>query len=206
LVRDRDAPGQFEGELSMHRRDVLAGGAAVGLMGLAAIEPAGAQTLPATMQPVEVRTRPEVAPNELHVIPDSFMLYWTLPGARAIRYMVGIGRPGLYESGEFFVGAKKEWPSWTPTPDMIERDPASYAQYADGMPGGPNNPLGARALYLFEPGRGDTFLRIHGTNAPSTIGTAVSNGCARLVNEQIIDLYNRVPLRSRVVLHPQSTV
>nr|WP_255576128.1 MULTISPECIES: L,D-transpeptidase [unclassified Jannaschia] len=157
--------------------------------------------MPLSMQPVEVRIRPEIAPNEVHVIPDSFMLYWTLPGARAIRYMVGVGRPGLYEAGEFYVGAKKEWPSWTPTPDMIRRDPAAYKQYEDGMPGGPNNPLGARALYLFEPGRGDTFLRIHGTNAPRTIGTAVSNGCARLVNDQAVDLYNRVPMRSRVVLH-----
>ncbi|MGB3553070.1 MAG: L,D-transpeptidase [Jannaschia sp.] len=155
------------------------------------------------MMPVQVRIRPEIGPNEIHVIPDSFMLYWTLPGARAIRYMVGVGRPGLYESGEFYVGAKKEWPSWTPTPDMIARDPASYKQFEDGMPGGPNNPLGARALYLFEPGRGDTYLRIHGTNAPGTIGTAVSNGCARLVNDQAIDLYNRVPMKSRVVLHPK---
>ncbi|WP_371157496.1 L,D-transpeptidase [Jannaschia sp. 2305UL9-9] len=185
----------------MQRREVILGGAAVSLIGLAAVEPAGAQTLPPSMMPVEVRIRPEIAPNEIHVIPDSFMLYWTLPGARAIRYMVGVGRPGLYEAGEFFVGAKKEWPSWTPTPDMIERDPAAYKQYEDGMPGGPNNPLGARALYLFEPGRGDTYLRIHGTNAPGTIGSAVSNGCARLVNDQAVDLYNRVPMKSRVVLH-----
>ncbi|WP_308915623.1 L,D-transpeptidase [Jannaschia sp. LMIT008] len=153
--------------------------------------------------PVIVRTREGVAPNELHVIPDSFMLYWTMPGGQAIRYRCGIGRPGLYESGQFYVGAKKEWPSWTPTPEMIERDPDSYEQFADGMPGGPDNPLGARALYLFEPGRGDTFLRIHGTNAPRTIGTAVSNGCARLINSEIIDLYPRVPMRSRVVLYPQ---
>ncbi|GIT90050.1 L,D-transpeptidase [Jannaschia pagri] len=185
----------------MHRRDVIMGGVAVSALGLSAVEPAAAQTMPLSMQPVEVRIRPEIAPNEVHVIPDSFMLYWTLPGARAIRYMVGVGRPGLYEAGEFYVGAKKEWPSWTPTPDMIRRDPAAYKQYEDGMPGGPNNPLGARALYLFEPGRGDTFLRIHGTNAPRTIGTAVSNGCARLVNDQAVDLYNRVPMRSRVVLH-----
>ncbi|TFL16484.1 L,D-transpeptidase [Jannaschia formosa] len=186
----------------MHRRDVLLGGAAAGALALAAVEPAQAQATPASLLPVEVDIRPEIPPNELHVIPDSFMLYWTLPGARAIRYMVGVGRPGLYESGEFFVGAKKEWPSWTPTQSMIERNP-DYKQWEDGMPGGPDNPLGARALYLFEPGRGDTFLRIHGTNAPSTIGTAVSNGCARLVNDQAIDLYNRVPLQSRVVLHPK---
>jgi lipoprotein-anchoring transpeptidase ErfK/SrfK len=186
----------------MRRRDLIAGGGALGLAGMAGLGRVEASPLPPSMQPVRVRTRPDVAPGEIHVIPGSFMLYWTLPGAQAIRYMVGIGREGLYESGEFFVGAKKEWPSWTPTPSMIEREPESYAQYADGMPGGPNNPLGARALYLFEPGRGDTFLRIHGTNAPGTIGSAVSNGCARLVNEEIIDLYDRVPMRSRVVLHP----
>jgi len=100
-------------------------------------------------------------------------------------------------------GAKKEWPSWTPTPDMIAREPKHYARYADGMPGGPDNPLGARALYLFTPERGDTFLRIHGTNAPETIATAVSNGCARLVNAQIVELYNLVPVDTRVVLYPQ---
>ncbi len=190
----------------MDRRQLIAGSAAVALFGSAE---AMAQTVtPTSMRPdflpVEVPIQPGIAPGEIHVVPDTFMLYWTLPNARAIRYMVGIGRPGLYESGEFVVGAKKEWPSWTPTPDMIERDPDAYAQYADGMPGGPDNPLGARALYLFVPGRGDTFLRIHGTNAPGTIGTAVSNGCARLVNDQAVDLYNRVPLQSRVVLYPQS--
>ena len=190
----------------MDRRQLIAGSAALALFGSAK---AMAQAVtPSSMRPdflpVEVPIREGIAPNEIHVVPDTFMLYWTLPGARAIRYMVGIGRPGLYESGEFYVGAKKEWPSWTPTPEMIERDPESYAQWADGMPGGPDNPLGARALYLFEPGRGDTFLRIHGTNAPGTIGTAVSNGCARLVNDQAVDLYNRVPLNARVVLYPQT--
>ena len=72
----------------------------------------------------------------------------------AIRYAVGIGRPGLYESGEFYVGAKKEWPSWTPTPDMIKREPGKYAKYKDGLPGGLNNPLGSRGQYLFQPGIG----------------------------------------------------
>jgi lipoprotein-anchoring transpeptidase ErfK/SrfK len=189
----------------MLRRDLLTGGLAATLMatGLFTGREAAAQAMRPGFEPVEVPIRPEIAPGEIHVLPDAFMLYWTQPGARAIRYMVGIGRPGLYESGEFYVGAKKEWPSWTPTRDMIERTP-EYAEWEDGMPGGPANPLGARALYLFEPGRGDTFLRIHGTNAPSTIGTAVSNGCARLVNDQAIDLYQRVPIRSRVVLHPQT--
>ncbi len=87
---------------------------------------------------------------------------------------------------------------------MIARQPELYAKWAGGMPGGPKNPLGARALYLFTPERGDTFLRIHGTNDPRTIDMAVSNGCTRLVNDHAIDLYDMVPLDSRVVLHPKS--
>ncbi len=165
--------------------------------------PPTAPTQPSVPEPQLVAIPPGFAPGEIHVDPDAFTLYWTLEGDRAIRYAVGIGRPGLYEPGVFFVGAKKEWPSWTPTPDMVAREPERYGPYAEkGMPGGPDNPLGARALYLFTEERGDTFLRIHGTNAPETIGTAVSNGCARLVNGQIIDLYERVPLNATVVLYP----
>ncbi|KPP89031.1 MAG: hypothetical protein HLUCCA08_02280 [Rhodobacteraceae bacterium HLUCCA08] len=140
------------------------------------------------------------APGEVHVEPTERRLYWVLNDGYAIRYTVGIGRAGLYESGDFTIGAKKEWPSWTPTPDMIERDPDSYEQYADGMPGGPENPLGARALYLFS-GNRDTFLRIHGTNVPWTINSAVSNGCVRLVNSHIAHLYTQVPIGTRAVLH-----
>ncbi|PIE09677.1 MAG: hypothetical protein CSA72_11385 [Rhodobacterales bacterium] len=151
--------------------------------------------------PRVVRISGAFLPGEIHVDPGAFALYLILPEGRAIRYAVGIGRAGLYERGDFFIGAKKEWPSWTPTKEMIERNPDAYAKYADGMPGGPNNPLGARALYLFTQERGDTFLRIHGTNKPGTIGTAVSNGCVRLVNEHIADLYNRVPIGARAVLH-----
>ncbi|SEQ63009.1 Lipoprotein-anchoring transpeptidase ErfK/SrfK [Loktanella sp. DSM 29012] len=156
------------------------------------------------MSPKVVQLDNPLPPGEIHVVPDVYSLYWTLPDAEAIRYYVGVGRDELYEAGEFTVGAKKEWPSWTPTPDMIERDPDSYAKYADGMPGGPENPLGARALYLFQEGIGDTFLRIHGTNKPSTIRTDVSNGCARLTNEQVIDLYPRVPTGSRVFLYEKN--
>ena len=158
--------------------------------------------LPEAMLPRLVRMGPGFAPGEIHVNPIEFALYWTLPGGDAMRYIVGVGRPGLYESGEFYVGAKKEWPSWTPTPGMIDREPEKYAKYKDGMPGGIDNPLGARALYLFTPERGDTFLRIHGTNDPDTLGRRVSNGCARLVNSQIIELYDQVPMDTRVVLYP----
>lgn len=142
------------------------------------------------------------SPDEIHVDPDRFSLYWTLRGNRALRYIVGVGRPGLYEAGEFYVGAKKKWPSWTPTPGMIRREPGKYERYKNGLPGGLNNPLGARALYLFTPKRGDTFLRIHGTDDPSTLARRVSNGCARLINDQVADLYDQVPLNTRVVLHP----
>ncbi|EAR49671.1 ErfK/YbiS/YcfS/YnhG family protein/Tat domain protein [Oceanicola granulosus HTCC2516] len=159
-------------------------------------------TFPEAMMPRMYKLANPLPPGEIHVFPEDFGLYWSLPqgDGTVIRYSVGIGRQGLYESGEFFIGAKKEWPSWTPTPDMIERDPESYKQYEDGMPGGPNNPLGARALYLFEPGRGDTFLRIHGTPDAQTIGRRVSNGCVRLVNSHIMHLYDQVPQGTRVVL------
>ncbi len=160
-------------------------------------------TLPDEFLPRVVSIRAGFAPYEIHVLPSRFALYFTQEGNRAIRYTVGIGRPGLYHAGAFNVGAKKEWPSWKPTAEMIEREPDRYAQFADGMPGGIDNPLGARALYLFEPGRGDTMLRIHGTNDPTTIGRAVSNGCARLVNDQIVELYDRVPIGARVFLYPQ---
>ena len=158
--------------------------------------------LPKRHQPRVVRlwTR-NLKAGEIHVFPREFALYYTLPRRKAIRYSVGIGRKGLYEPGIFFIGAKKEWPAWTPTKDMIKREPKLYAKFAKGMPGGIRNPLGARALYLFTKKRGDTFLRIHGTTRPRTIGTAVSNGCVRLVNEQIVALYKRVPMDTKVVLH-----
>lgn len=141
--------------------------------------------------------------NEIHVVPDHYSLYLTIEKNKAIRYYVGVGRDGLYESGTFYVKAKKEWPSWTPTQDMIKRSPKSYKQFEDGMPGGPNNPLGARALYLFYPNGGDSFLRLHGTNKPNTIGKDVSNGCARLVNLHAVDLYNRTAMDTKVILHPK---
>ncbi|MCF7701165.1 L,D-transpeptidase [Loktanella sp. M215] len=153
------------------------------------------------MSPKLVRLDNPMPAGQIHVVPDVYSLYWTLPNGEALRYYVGVGRDALYIAGEFTVGAKKEWPSWTPTKDMIEREPDHYAKYKDGMPGGPDNPLGARALYLFQPQIGDTFLRIHGTNKPDTIRTDVSNGCARLVNDQVIDLYDRVPVGSAVFLY-----
>ncbi len=126
-------------------------------------------------------------------------LYLVQPGGRALRYAVGVGRAeALNFQGSAVIGRKSEWPNWTPTATMISAIPR-YAAYAGGMPGGINNPLGARALYLYRDGQ-DTHFRLHGTIEPDTIGTAVSSGCIRLVNQDIIDLYNRVPVGTKVVV------
>ena len=186
----------------MHRRAFLGtafAGASTAVVSATATA-ATAFELPPRFQAQVVPIRTGWVAGDLHVDPNVHHAYLILPGDRAIRYGVAIGRGDLYESGEFTVGAKKEWPSWTPTQNMIEREPDKYAQYEDGMPGGPDNPLGARALYLFD-GTRDTFLRIHGTPQPWTIGRSVSSGCVRLPNEQIVDLYERVPLGTHVVLH-----
>jgi lipoprotein-anchoring transpeptidase ErfK/SrfK len=124
--------------------------------------------------------------------------YFILGGGRAIRYGVGVGREGLAFSGNAYVGRKAEWPSWTPTENMMRRDPR-YRELAGGMPGGPMNPLGARAMYLYRNGN-DTHFRIHGTNQPETIGHAVSSGCIRMLNQDVIDLYERVKVGAKVIV------
>lgn len=190
----------------LNRRQFMASTVAAGALGLLPVpgQRAFGATVPQEYLPRQVRLTMPAEPGEIHVDPNAFKLYWTLPGGTAIQYTVGVGREGLYDAGTYFIGAKKEWPSWTPTQEMIAREPELYAEWAGGMPGGPENPLGARALYLFTEEQGDTFLRIHGTGDPRTIGMAVSNGCTRLVNDHVIDLYNRVPLGSVVVLHPKT--
>ncbi len=190
------------------RRGVVAGGLASLILPVLAA-PALAATkqdratyvVPPEHQPAIVRLRDSFEPGQLLVDPNSFSLYWTLERKKAMRFIVGVGKGDLYIPGSFHIGAKKEWPSWTPTKEMIARDPGHYARWADGMPGGPTNPLGARALYLFDDVRGDTFLRIHGTPDPWTIGSAVSNGCVRLVNDHITQLYDMVPLGTPVTLY-----
>ena len=126
-------------------------------------------------------------------------LYLVQPGGMAIRYAVGVGREeALNFRGSAVIGRKAEWPHWSPTGDMIRRMPM-YAHYVNGLPGGIGNPLGARALYLYR-GNKDTYFRLHGTNEPETIGDKVSSGCIRLFNQDIIDLYNRVPVGAPVVV------
>jgi len=164
----------------------------------------GPSVVPPELLPKEVAFPGANPAGEIHVDPNQFTLFWTLPEGRAIRYIVGVGREGLYEPGEFYVAGKRKWPRWTPTSAMIARDPERYEQFASGVPGGMDNPLGSRALYLFQPDRGDTYLRIHGTTDPLSIGQRVSNGCARLTNNQMIELYDQVPVNTRVVLRPIS--
>jgi lipoprotein-anchoring transpeptidase ErfK/SrfK len=126
-------------------------------------------------------------------------LYFVQSPVAAIRYGVAVGREGLQFTGKVNVGNKQVWPRWIPTKEMIARDPKQYAKYADGMDGGPDNPLGARAIYLYL-GRNDTKLRIHGTNQPNSIGSEASNGCFRMLNEHVIDLYDKVKMGAQVVV------
>lgn len=139
-------------------------------------------------------------PGTIVVDPDAKFLYLVMESGQAMRYGVGVGREGFGWNGRATIDRKAEWPTWTPPREMIERDP-KLKKYANGMEPGLSNPLGARALYLYQNGR-DTLLRIHGTNEPSSIGRAVSSGCIRLFNQDIIDLYNRTPIGTQVVFLP----
>ena len=132
------------------------------------------------------------------VDPDAHFLYLVGGDGMAMRYGVGVGREGFGWHGTATIKRKAAWPTWTPPSDMVARDPKA-AKYAGGMPGGPGNPLGARALYLYQ-GNRDTLFRLHGTIEPESIGKSMSSGCIRLLNQDIIDLYNRVPAGTRVVV------
>ncbi|WP_428646377.1 L,D-transpeptidase [Roseibium sp.] len=122
-------------------------------------------------------------------------LYYVMPGGKAMKYGVGVGKDGFQWAGKHRISRKAEWPGWTPPPQMRARERAKGRILPNYMPGGPNNPLGARAMYI-----GSTLYRIHGTTEPWTIGTAVSSGCIRLANEDVIDLYKRVDVGATVVV------
>ena len=139
----------------------------------------------------EVFFRTNEAPGTIIIDTKSRFLYLVQPDNRALRYGIGVGRDGFQWSGLQKISRKQEWPDWRPPPEMIERQP----YLPRFMAGGPGNPLGARAMYL-----GATIYRIHGTNQPQTIGHAISSGCFRLVNEDVIDLYNRVPVGTKVIV------
>ena len=134
-------------------------------------------------------------PGTILINTDARYLYYVLPGGKAVRYGVAVGNEALAWSGVATVGRMTEWPDWIPTPDIRAR----LGPFPDRVPGGPANPLGARALYLFQ-GKTDTLYRIHGTTQPEKIGQAVSSGCIRMTNEDVIDLYDRVKLGATVTV------
>lgn len=139
-------------------------------------------------------------PGTIVIDTPSHHLYLVQAGGTAMRYGIGVGRDeALQFKGNATISRKAEWPTWTPTDNMIRREPDRYAAYAGGLPGGLTNPLGARALYLYRGGK-DTHFRLHGTTEPYTIGTNVSSGCIRLMNQDIIDLYSRVTTGAQVVV------
>jgi len=144
------------------------------------------------------------APGTVVVDTARKFAYVVQPGGRAMRYGVGVGREGFGWAGRATIQWKRKWPTWTPPAEMIARKP-ELAQYADGMEPGIANPLGARALYLFQGGR-DTLYRLHGSPEYWTIGTAGSSGCIRFMNQDIIDLYDRVPTGSPVLVRQSGIV
>jgi len=135
------------------------------------------------------------APGTVVIDSDARYLYYVLPEGKAIRYGVTVGEEALSWSGVAKIGRMEEWPTWTPTSDIKKR----LGDIPDFVSGGPHNPMGARALYLFQ-GSKDTLFRVHGTNQPEFIGQAISSGCIRLTNEDVIDLYNRVKVGAPVVV------
>jgi lipoprotein-anchoring transpeptidase ErfK/SrfK len=200
-------------ELRMYRRNFI--GTSVVAAGLWATKSLAVQgdtlALPAApipgltigpeFYPTVVSVKRDFPVGSIIVISQQHFLYFIARPGTAIRYGVAVGRNELVFKGAAVVGAKKEWPTWKPTPEMVARSPKKYARWAETvMPGGPGNPLGARAIYLFQNGA-DTGIRIHGTIEPNSIGTSVSNGCLRMVNEHVIDLYERVAMGAPVTVY-----
>jgi lipoprotein-anchoring transpeptidase ErfK/SrfK len=137
------------------------------------------------------------APGTIVVDPYARLLYHVVEPGKAMRFGIAVGKEGRGFKGEAVVRRKEEYPSWTPTKNMIRTDPDLYGPLAGGLPGGLDNPLGARALYLYRGGK-DTYYRIHGTMDPSSIGKATSAGCIRLFNQDVIDMYDEMELGTRV--------
>jgi len=153
---------------------------------------------PGDFQRQIVTFRTAEKPGTIIIDGDKHYLYYVLPDFKAIRYGIGVGRDGFGWAGIVSVGRMQEWPTWTPPAEMVARDP-NAAKWKDGMPGGPDNPLGARAMYLYVNGQ-DSIYRIHGTTQPWSIGLNISSGCIRMVNEDVIDLYSRVEVGARVIV------
>ncbi|MEX0310477.1 MAG: L,D-transpeptidase [Tateyamaria sp.] len=151
--------------------------------------------------PQRVQANDGLAPGDIHVDAVARYLYHIQADGTAMRYGVAIARGDLYEPGTYTIKRKAKWPTWTPTAAMIERDPDLFAKHEDGMNGGPTNPLGSRALYLFV-GNRDTYLRIHGTPYPRSIGGRASSGCVRMIMAHINGLYPNVVPGSTAFLYP----
>ena len=155
------------------------------------------EELPPQFQRQLVFFRTTEAPGTVVIDSNQRFLYVVQPDNRAIRYGIGVGRDGFRWSGVLKIARKQEWPDWRPPPEMIQRQP----YLPRFMAGGPGNPMGARAMYL-----GNTVYRIHGTNQPQTIGSAVSSGCFRLVNSDVSDLYGRVDVGTKVVVRQPASL
>jgi lipoprotein-anchoring transpeptidase ErfK/SrfK len=166
---------------------------------LLANAPYAKANIPTAFQRAIVQYHRKEAPGSIVVDTDARYLYYVMPDSKAIRYGVTVGEDALSWYGIAKVGRKEEWPTWTPTADIKKRmDVPNFVE------GGPANPMGARGIYLFQ-GSKDTLFRIHGTNQPEYIGQAISSGCIRMTNEDVIDLFNRVKMGSIVVvLAPKS--
>lgn len=163
------------------------------------IPPVNMSNMDPSLMRQEVAWNGKEKPGTIVVNVELRRLYLIEPGGKALRYGVGVARTAAANfRGTAVIGRKEKWPHWTPTENMMAAIPV-YRHYAGGMDGGPDNPLGPRALYLYKDGH-DTFFRLHGTTEPETIGSAVSSGCIRLFNQDIIDLFNRVPVGTRVVV------
>jgi len=197
----------------VNRRDIILAGLTAGLLSLpkvvlASDEPfliseAEISQVPKKFRRRKVSVSLDYPPGTIVIDTASKYLYLVLEGGRAVRYGIGVGRQGFAWAGTAVIRRKAKWPTWTPPAAMVARDEFA-AKWAGGMPGGPTNPLGARALYLYK-GNRDTLYRIHGTTVPSSIGRAVSSGCIRMLNADVADLYERVPVGTEVVVLQGST-
>jgi len=188
------------------RRAVIGGVAGLNLLallGCATTAPVSRAVDPSFARKLVAYPTPE-PPGTIVIDPGGHFLYLVQGGGQAIRYGVGVGAEGFLWSGRATIHNKQEWPDWYPPAEMLARKPELkehmvQLQSGLGMPGGPENPLGARAMYLWQ-GNKDTLYRIHGTNEPWTIGTNVSSGCIRLTNDDVTDLYNRTPVGTKVIV------
>lgn len=154
--------------------------------------------LPEAFRPAVVDYTGRQWPGTVIVDTPARQIYLVLQGGKAMRWGCAVGKDGFRWAGLADIGRKVMWPRWTPPKEMIARSPEK-AKWANGMPGGPDNPLGARALYLFQNGN-DTLYRIHGTTDPMSIGHNASSGCIRMINQDVVELYRRVPIGTRVVV------